>query len=106
MGEWTSEETVEALEGCRTYCRAHFWIVPAKVEGTWKLLDGELRLTQSFQMITGTLRTGNSRFDIANGKVLGDQIVFTAGDAHYSGRVTDKAIEGISQTSAGWRATR
>ena len=37
-------------QDCRTYCRAHFWIVPAKVEGTWKLPNGELRLEQHYQM--------------------------------------------------------
>ena len=36
---------------------------------------------------------------ISNGKVLGDQIVFTAGDARYTGRVNGNAIEGIAQTS-------
>ena len=107
MGDWTSEETVEAVEGCRTYCRAHFWIVPAKVEGTWKLPDdGVLTLQQTYQMIEGTLRMGSSNMRISNGKVLGDQIVFTAGDARYTGRVNGNSIEGISQTSIGWRATR
>ena len=106
MGDWTSEETVEAVEGCRTYCRAHFWVVPAKVEGTWKLPDGELRLEQTFQMITGTLRLGASNMRISSGKVLGDQVVFTAGGARYTGRVNGNAIEGIAQTSTGWRATR
>jgi SAM-dependent methyltransferase len=106
MGEWTSEETVEAVEGCRTYCRAHFWIVPAKVGGTWKLPGGELRLEQSFQMLSGTLRSGSSTLRISDGKVIGDMVVFTAGDARYTGRVSGNAIEGISQTSIGWRATR
>ena len=112
MGDWTSEETAEAVEGCRTYCRAHFWVVPAKVEGTWKLPDGgELRLQQTYQMIEGSLRVGTSNMRISNGKVIGDQIVFTAGDARYTGRVNGNAIEGIAKLpSAGkrhdsdWRA--
>ena len=107
MADWTPEETAEAVEGCRTYCRAHFWVVPAKVEGTWKLPDGgELRLQQTYQMIEGSLRVGTSNMPISNGKVIGDQIVFTAGDARYTGRVNGNAIEGIAQTSVGWKATR
>ena len=112
MADWTPEETAEAVEGCRTYCRAHFWVVPAKVEGTWKLPDdGELRLQQTYQMIEGSLRVGTSNMPISNGKVIGDQIVFTAGDARYTGRVNGNAIEGIAKLpSAGkrhdsdWRA--
>ena len=57
-------------------------------------------------MISGSLRMGNSALNISSGKVIGDQITFTAGTKHYTGRVTDNAIEGIAQTSTGWRATR
>ena len=54
MGEWTADEivTAEKKEGCESYCTAYLWIVPAKVEGTWILPQGELRLNQSFQMIS------------------------------------------------------
>jgi SAM-dependent methyltransferase len=50
MGEWTADQdaTVEGND-CRGYYTALLWIVPAKVEGTWKLPEGELTLEQSFQ---------------------------------------------------------
>ena len=54
MGDWEPDERAE-VEG-RT---AMLWIVPAKVDGTWKMGQGELLLSQSFQMVTGTLKTGN-----------------------------------------------
>ena len=44
--------------------------------------------------------------NITDGKVIGDTISFVAGDTRYTGRVNGNAIEGISQTSTGWRATR
>src|SRR3972149_5224331 len=57
MGEWKAEETftIDKKDGCNsTYCTAYFWIVPAKVEGTWILPQGELTIKQTFQMISGT----------------------------------------------------
>jgi SAM-dependent methyltransferase len=106
MGDWRPERTVEAQGECTSYCRAHLWIVPAKVEGTWKLPNGDLRLDQTYQTLYGTLRTGNSTMNITDGKVIGETISFVAGDTRYIGRVNGNAIEGVSQTSIGWRATR
>jgi Methyltransferase domain len=107
MGDWTPDQTIQAGADCTSWCRAHLWIVPAKVGGTWKLADGgELTLEQKYQVVTGTLRMGASNMPITTGKVIGEQITFTAGTAQYTGRVNGNAIEGISQTSSGWRATR
>ena len=107
MGDWTPDQTIQAGPECTSWCRAHLWIVPAKVQGTWKLPDGgELTLEQRYQVITGTLRVGSSNMNINTGKVIGDQITFTAGTMQYTGRVNGNTIEGIAQTSTGWRATR
>ena len=106
MGDWRPEQTVEALGECTSYCRAHLWIVPAKVEGTWKLPEGDLRLEQTYQTLLGTFRIGTSTMNITDGKVIGDTLSFVAGDTRYTGRVNGNAIEGISQTASPWRATR
>jgi precorrin-6B methylase 2 len=110
MGEWTDDETatVDEKDGCTNYCTAHLWIVPAKVEGTWQMPQGELSLKQSFQMVTGTLRIGGKATPIANGRLRGDQISFAAGGAQYAGRVNGNAIEGNVKggTSGNWSATR
>ncbi len=106
MEDWRPEQTVEAQGDCSSYCRAHLWIVPAKVEGIWKLPDGDLRLEQSYQMLLGTLRSGNNTMNITDGKVIGETISFVAGDSRYIGRVSGNTITGISQTAVGWRATR
>src|ERR1700757_4370926 len=58
MGDWQADETTSAKEDCASYCTAYLWIVPAKVEGTWKLPQGELALKQSYQTISGTLKSG------------------------------------------------
>jgi methyltransferase family protein len=105
MGEWKPDETATA-SGCESWCTAYLWIVPAKVGGTWKLPQGELTLKQTFQMISGTLKSGNNTFQIANGKLNGDQISFTAGEAQYTGRVSGNSMEGTIKSGGKWTATR
>lgn len=102
MGEWTADETARVTEGCASYCTAHLWIVPAKVEGTWQLPQGELTLKQSFQMLTGSMKTGNGVVPISDGKMNGEQISFSAGGTTYRGRVSGNTIEGTTP----WKATR
>ena len=105
MEDWQADQTESVTDNCSSWCTALLWIVPAKVQGTWKLADGgELTLEQRYQVITGTLRQGPSTMNINVGKVIGDQITFTAGTSQYTGRVNGNAIDGISQTSTGWRA--
>ena len=111
MGEWKADETANATEkeGCMSYCTAYFWIVPAKVGGAWQLPQGELTLKQEFQMLTGTLKTGDASTPIADGKMRGSEISFTAGGTQYTGRVSGNAIEGATKTGANagkWTATR
>ncbi len=113
MDDWKPDETVAVSpkEGCdNDYCEAYLWIVPAKVEGTWKLPEGaELTLKQKFQMVSGTLKTGSRSRPVANARLKGDQISFTVGGARYSGRVTGDSMEGIMRnksTTAEWNAAR
>jgi len=103
MGEWKPDESA-TIPGCNSWCTAHLWIVPAKVEGNWKLPKGELALKQSFQMISGTLTNGNAVAPI-DGKLNGERISFTAGNASYTGRVNGDSIEG-AVGGAKWSASR
>jgi len=105
MGEWKPDETANVTEGCTNWCTAYLWIVPAKVEGTWKLPQGELALKQTFQMVSGTLKTGGNTQQVTNGKLNGDQISFSAGGTQYTGRVNGNVMEGRTQSGGGWKAT-
>ena len=110
MGEWQHDNSVQATEkeGCQSYCTAYLWIVPAKVDGTWKLPDGELTLKQSFQMITGTLKVGGKETPV-KGRLTGDQLSFKAGEAQYTGRVSGDGIKGTVKSGAAsgeWNASR
>jgi len=107
MEDWKPDETAK-VDGCSNWCTAYLWIVPAKVGGTWNLSQGELTLKQTFQMISGTLKSGNNTAQITNGKLNGDQITFTAGGAQYTGHVSGNSIEGTVKggSNGKWRATR
>ena len=85
---------------CTTWCTALFWIVPAKVEGTWKMPQGELTLKQQFQMLTGTLGSN----PISNARMRGSDITFTAGGVQYTGRVNGNSIQGNGSDS--WTASK
>jgi len=106
MGEWSADDTVNVKDGCVSYCTAYLWIVPAKVEGTWQLPAGELTLKQSFQMISGALKSRTNSAPIANGKLKGDQITFNSGGVLYTGRVSGNVMEGSLSTGGSWKATR
>jgi len=106
MGEWAADEEGTVKNGCASYCTALLWIVPAKVEGTWELPQGELALTQTFQMVSGTLRSGSVSTPITNGKLNGDQISFTVGGNQYTGYVNGNVMEGSVGSGGSWKATR
>lgn len=108
MEEWTADDTVVLPENCVTWCTAYLWIVPAKVQGTWRLSDGELTLSQEFQKISGTLQSGGASTQI-NGKVNGDSLTFDAAGVEYSGQIHGNKISGnrISGTQAvTWQAVK
>jgi hypothetical protein len=95
MEDWEPDQS-ETITDCTSWCTAHLWIVPAKVEGTWTMPQGTLTLKQSFQMLTGTL--GSTA--ISEGRLRGDEITFTAGGAVYTGRVQGNTIRGTSKGGA------
>ena len=95
MDEWKADETVTltAAQGCDAgWCTALFWIVPARVEGTHKVPQGEVRFQQRFQMLSGTLTAGGKTSKL-KGRVRGEDISFTAGGRKYSGRMNGQTLE-------------
>jgi SAM-dependent methyltransferase len=108
MGDWQPDQTATMENDCISWCTALFWIVPAKVQGVWKMPQGELNLTQTFQMVSGSLKNGANTTALTDGKLRGDQITFTAGGVQYTGKVTGNTIEGTTSGAAtgAWRATR
>jgi hypothetical protein len=108
IDDWPPDETAK-IGDCKTWCTALLWIVPAKVEGTWRMPQGELTLKQDFQAVSGTLASAGHEVPVVSGHVRGTQITFTAGGAEYAGRITNTAMEGSvtrEGRSESWNATR
>ncbi len=98
MGDWTADQTESVNEDCRSYCTAYLWIVPANVQGTWKLAQGDLTLEQKYQEVSGNLKSGANAAAVTDGKLNGEQIVFKIGGTEYAGKVVGDTIEGVAKT--------
>jgi SAM-dependent methyltransferase len=106
---WEPDETGNVTTDCTSWCNALLWYVPAKVEGIWKLPQGELTLQQTYQKVSGSITVGGKPVSIENGKLRGEEITFSAGGAEYTGRVNGNRIEGTTRSggrSSSWTATR
>lgn len=89
MGDWTPDETVEVADECTNWCRAYKWVVPAKVAGEWSLGEGQLELTQTYQMLSGSMTHEGSSHQISDAKMDGRNISFTANGTRYTGEVAE-----------------
>ena len=118
MEDWQPDQTV-TVEGRDAY----MWIVPAKVQGSWKLSvpvgSGEeswqLALAQQFQRLNGGVKGSGKSFDLIDPKITGSAVKFTFVDGNgqkreFNGRVSGNRMEGTTQTQAGtqvkWTAVR
>ena len=101
MADWKPRK----VEKFGTYKRIFFWVVPAKVGGTWKVMvDGaelELRLEQKFDDVSGTTSSGER----VTGRLDGDRISLEltgAGGRRLAGRVSATG----TMLGEGWRGQR
>ena len=106
-GAWTAADSVPTTIGSsgdspapslsarrprRGWARARCWR-----SGSWRMGDRTLTLIQQYQMVSGSL--GSTA--IADGKVNGDTVTFTAGGRTYTGHVN-----GERMTGSGWSAIK
>ncbi|NJO68095.1 MAG: class I SAM-dependent methyltransferase [Bacteroidetes bacterium] len=99
MGDWEPDKE-ETVNNCGSgFCTALLWIVPAKVEGTWKLDNGKLVLQQKYQKVTGTWNNQK----ITEGHINGTTISFKVNKETYIGRIAENKIQGIIITNNGAR---
>jgi hypothetical protein len=76
MGDWEPDQRLGS-----NYTIGYFWVVPAKVGGTWQLNGEELRnaelvLDQKFQNIGGTLTVRGKSQPILSAELSGDNLSF------------------------------
>ena len=109
MGDWKSDESQTTSKDCTSYCTAYLWIVPAKVAGNWTSGKEEIKFAQEYQMVHGSVGVGGKLAPVLNGRLRGDEISFTAGDARYAGKASGDRIEGtvtVAGKTSPWVATR
>ena len=104
---WEADKTERAEGDCGSWCTALLYIVPAKVDGTWKLPQGELKLEQKFQNVSGTLSAPNGAKPVpVTGKLDGEKITFKAGNTEYTGVVKGTTMQGRVSGSGAFTASR
>ena len=110
MGDWEPDFEITTEENWNSWYTALMWIVPAKIEGNWKLEGGELTIRQEFQMLYGTFKTDNKTSNITDGRLTGDVITFSFDGATYTGHVkgTTTMVGTVTTSSSkrDWIATR
>lgn len=121
MGEWGPDSVVVVRrQGADEFGpRIYFWVVPARVGGSWEVEAGDGRFTldlrQRFQRVEGTVRLGGKAYPLEEASLRGDRISFAvrlpaAGGAavrRFTGRVSADGMEGGHAEGGGtWRARR
>ena len=85
------------------------WIIPAKVEGTWRIGNDELSLSQDFQFVRGTFTSNGQTTAVSDGRLNGNEIVFTLGTTKYQARVDGNNMTGTASNASNkwnWKAVR
>ena len=106
MGDWEADDRAVLPSPCTSWCTALLWIVPAKVQGEWQVGRESLKLTQTFQKVSGTLGDQS----ITEGQLRGKDITFKVGTRSYAGTVEGSQMQGRILAANGpqgsWSARR
>jgi hypothetical protein len=105
--DWEADETV-VLENCDQWCTALLYIVPAKIDGTWRMGPDVLEIKQEYQMLSGTL-TSNGQAAQVFGFMRGTDLNLKVGGRTITGRVQGDRIDGTirdGDATSAFRATR
>jgi hypothetical protein len=114
MDDWQPDE-ITNIDGRRAY----FWLIPAKVAGTWRFQSGsdglDVTLEQKYQMLEGTVKLGTINAGLRDARLAGDKISFAFVDQgglrrDFTGRVSGNSMEGTMKLETGpeskWTATK
>jgi SAM-dependent methyltransferase len=106
MDDWEADE-ISSVDGRRAY----FWIVPANVQGNWRIsLPGgstqDVTLDQRYQKIEGHAQFGTQQGGLREARLSGQNITFGYVDnagvrRTFTGRVNGNAMEGSVRADNG-----
>jgi len=109
IDDWPYDEKQEITDENISWNTAYLWIVPAKVEGSWKFSGGELDLSQKYQTVTGNMKMDGSTYPINEGKLRGAVFTFNCNGATYECTVSNNQMKGTTKragTSRAWTASK
>ena len=109
MGEWEPDIEVNTVDNWNSWNTALLWIIPAKVEGTWRIGNDELSLSQDFQFVRGTFTSNGQTTAVSDGRLNGNEIVFTLGTTKYQAKVDGNNMTGTASNASNkwnWKAVR
>ncbi|HKK46559.1 MAG TPA: class I SAM-dependent methyltransferase [Balneolaceae bacterium] len=122
MGEWEPDKRVTVDDNGGSMHEIYYWIIPAKVEGTWQWssdgINFSMTARQNFQNISLTLSDdGGSSYNIKEALLQGKRIsIWAKNGTHnyvFSGEIAENHIHGILQNHNGddknfesWEATK
>jgi hypothetical protein len=109
MQNWQHDDMVTIVDPKSKWTTAYLWIVPAKINGTWKFKGGELKLVQKFQIVTGKITSAGKPVEISNGRLRGSDFTFVAGGTIYACKVTGNIMKGTSESegkTSSWMAQK
>lgn len=101
VGDWDADDTQTLQDACDSWCTSKLFIVPAKVQGSWRAPDGVLSLTQRFQMLEGTYTPDAGAPSSLKGRLRGRAISLTIDGTEYEGVVNGDTIEGAEKADPG-----
>jgi SAM-dependent methyltransferase len=100
--DWTPDDTQTLDGGCDSWCTSHLLIVPAKVQGQWRVPNGVISLTQRYQMVEGTFTPASGGPpEPVKGRLRGSGMTLTVGRTEYEGTVNGHTIEGAAKGTSG-----
>lgn len=102
VNDWAPDDTQTQEQGCDNWCTSKLFIIPARVEGKWRLqkTDGVLSLTQRYQMIEGTYTPPSGPPLALTGRLRGRDVTLTIDSAAYRGAVNGDRIDGTDSGAA------
>jgi len=109
IDDWDYDEKQVVNDESVSWTTAYLWIVPAKVEGLWKFNGGEMDLTQTYQMVTGTMKMGKDIHRITEGKLRGNVFSFKCNGDNYECTVNNNGMKGTAKRAgkaSAWEATK
>lgn len=98
MDDWEPDQAVK-VDGRDVY----YWVVPARVAGTWRVQNGgktfSVTFDQQYQKLAGSAQIDGKQVPISEGSLSGDRISFSIGSGSdkqtFEGRVEGGAIRSM-----------